>query len=187
MSTWFFRPQFGNKNVEVSYENPLPVQLGNSTTPLTVGGLSYRTPSVGVPGIATGAAYADKDQIGALFTFPNVTRVNVQTGTLQSAYYYDLDDEGLQADLWLFTRPVTLAADNAAFVLSDADLQAVLTVVQFTTFYDANTGQYAKVGNIGEPFSTPEGTSLYGALQARGALDIAAANLPRLALGVFKD
>lgn len=174
------------KRSPISEDNPLAVRLYDPPL-LTVGGITLRPELVVVPGIGTGAAYAALDQIGTLFRFPDVTRPGVQTGVLHAACYYDLSDQGIQVDLWLFSAPVTLAADNAAFVLSDADLLKVEYVVQFTDFNDANTGQYSVVPSIGYPFRTVGGTSLYAAVQSRGTPTITAAMLPHFRLAVLAD
>src|SRR5512146_3472264 len=88
-------------------------------------------------GIVTGAAYADKDSMGTSagsFTVP-------PDGTIETAIYYDLDDEGLQVDLWLFDTAPAAQTDNSAFAVTDAELQTVIDVISFTSFSDANTGQ----------------------------------------------
>ena len=164
---------------------PAEVEVKNV---VAVGGIppAEQTP-VEVPGITTGAAYADKDQIGSLFSFDRVSRNDVFSGILQGGNYYDLDDEGLQVDLWLFYGTVTLAADNAAFALSDGDLAKVVAVLSFTAFSDAANGQFSQVTGLAKPFRTRGGTRLWAAAQARGALNIAAGNLPRFSLDVLPD
>lgn len=150
-------------------------------------GQTIITPRIEVPGITTGAAYADKDQIGSIFVFPGLTRKGINTGIIQAADYFDLDDEGLQVDLWLYSGPVVLAADNSAHALADSDLIRVVDVIQFTTFYDAANGQFSSVKAIAKPFRTVQGQSLYASAQARGALNIAALNLPQFRLHILAD
>ena len=98
-----------------------------------------------------------------------------------------MDDEGLQVNLWLFSAPVTLAADNAAFALSDADLVKVVAVIPFVTFFDAANGMFSQVAGISLPIETGPDCTVYAALQARGALNIAVLNLPRFSLGILAD
>lgn len=132
------------------------------------------------PGIGVAAAYANLEAIGTEFSFqvPN-------SGIIQSARYYDLDDEGLQVDLWLFSSRITTQTDNSALVLSDTDLIRVIDVIQFAgPFYDANTGQIATVNELGIAYVVEDGL-IWAQLQARGALNIAAANLPEFQLSIL--
>lgn len=149
-----------------------------------------RTPPVmhtvlGVPpGIVTGAAYADLDAIGTgamSFTVP-------PSGVIQSAIYFDHDDEGLQVDLWLFRAEPPAQTDNGAFVLSDAALDTVIDVIQFVGFRDANTGQVSIQNGLNIAYKLDgEADRIYGQVQARGALNIAAGNLPAFRLSILPD
>lgn len=140
----------------------------------------FPTSVVTPTGITTGAAYADKDAIGTTameFTVP-------QTGIIETANYYDLDDEGLQVDLWLFTAAPAAQTDNSAFTLTDAELQTCVGVIEFTSFADATNGQFSQRKGLGLGYYSNGGT-LYGQLQARGALNIASSNLPGFRLLVI--
>ena len=129
-------------------------------------------------GIGTGAAYADLDSMGTTaFTFTNVP----SSGVIESALYFDLDDEGLQVDLWLFNAAPAAQTDNSAFALTDAELQTVIGVISFTSFSDAANGQFSARNGMGLGYVVP-GNTIYAQLQARGALNIAASNLPAFKL-----
>lgn len=171
---------------EVSDLAPLPVEIaGGATLPPVAGRTLTREDTP--PGIGTGAAYADLDAIGTVMTFPGVFRANVSSGLLQSARYYDLDDEGLAVDLWLFSRRPAAPTDNSALALSDADLRNVVAVVSFASFADAANGRFSQSGGLGLMVHGSGGTDLYGIAQARGALNIAASNLPVFAIDVVPD
>lgn len=163
---------------------PASVTLDQSILPPVAGRTVWR--QVDVPDIGTGAAYADKDQLGSLMEIGGIVRPEKRTGLLHTALYYDLDDEGLQVDFHLFRRKVTLAADNAAFSLADGDLLHWIGTLQFTAFFDFANGQGSQLANVGLALDLPTET-LYIAAQARGALNIAAGNLPRLAIAVLPD
>lgn len=176
-------------NDSVTDDNPLPVTMGSDSAdgaglPPVAGRSVWR--KVVIPGIGTGAAYADKDQMGTLITFPSVFRTGHLTGLLHTALYFDLDDEGLQLDLHFFRGSVTPAADNSAFAISDADALLWIGSVQFTSFYDFNTSQVSQVPNVGLVVESND-TNLYALAQARGAQNIAAGALPQVAAGILPD
>lgn len=179
------------KAVPIGERDPLPVQLYD---PLGVGlpPLRGRTITVKrvVPGIVTGAAYADADAIGTLIEFPNLLTLNPYTNTysgmLHSALYFDLDDEGLQVDLHLFGRRITDGTDNSAYAPTDADVRAYLGTVSFTAFFNLGANQVSVVTGIGLPLVSTS-SSVFGQAVARGALNIAAENLPEFSLTVLAD
>ena len=152
---------------------------------VTVGGKTIITPAAIPPGMAPAVAYAALDAIGQPFSF----EVPV-SGFIQSAIYYDRDDEGLQVDLWLFEEVPPQQTDNSAFALSDAQLLTALDVLQFTTFYDGTNGQLSRLNSLGLAYDTSHSLTpgrLWASAQARGALNIAAANLPAFRLVILSD
>lgn len=170
---------------EVSDLAPLPVEItGGATLPPVAGRTLTREDTP--PGIAP-AAYADLDAIGTVMTFPGVFRAGVSTGLLQSARYYDLSDQAVAVDLWLFSRRPAAPTDNSALSLSDADLRNVVAVVSFASFADAANGRFSQSGGLGLMVNGSGGTDLYGIAQSRGAPTIAAANLPVFAIDVVPD
>ena len=152
--------------------------LGRTTA---VVGKTYTTPRLTPPGIVTGAAYADLDAIGTHFRF----EVPV-SGVIQTAIYYDLDDEGLQVDLWLFEDAITIQTDNSAVALIDQDLVKVIGRLQFIAFGDAANGQFSPLTSLGLAYVQPN-RRMWAQLQARGALNIAAGNLPMFRLTILSD
>lgn len=187
MTTLRWRPVDSSAGVEVDDENPLPTRAYG---PVQVGA-SGDSGYCGVPGIVTGAAYADGDAIGAgAIVFPNCLRSGVQSGQLYSATYLDLDDEGLQVDLHLYAAVPTYApTDNGAYAPSDADLvnSRYIGTVSFATFSNfssnqVSVGSFNPIGVAGAP-----GTNIYGHVVARGALNIAIGNLPLFRLLWLSD
>lgn len=139
-----------------------------------------RTPITSPTGIGTGSAYADKDAMGTTaFSFPVPAEGIIITGT-----YYDLDDEGLQVDLWLFDEQPSAQTDNSAFTLTDADLQKVIGVIEFTNAKDAVNGQVMQSNGLNIAYKA-KSQLVYAQLQARGALNIASSNLPAFALSIL--
>lgn len=191
-TTWVFNPLTGRRE-EVTLANPFPVRipddLGTNRTLPPVAGRSFFTPPRTVPGIGTGAAYADGDIMGTVIEFPNVFRPERLSGILLGGIYYDLDDEGLQVDLHLSARPFATSpgADNAAFTVLDADLLAIRATCTFATtaFFNFANNQIAYDFRTQPIFS--DSTSLWGYVVARGALNIAAGNLPAFSLCLLPD
>ena len=126
--------------------------------------------------------YADKDAIGT-----TAISVRVPTfGVIETALFFDLDDEGLQVDLWLFTAQPSAQTDNSQFSLTDAEVQTVIDVIPFTTFQDAKNGQVSIVRSIGTAYWAPSGT-IYAQAQSRGAPTISTAAIPAFQLHILTD
>ena len=159
-------------------DTPQDRALGLTTA---VVGKTYSTPLLTPPGIGTGAAYADLEALGLHFFF-EVPR----SGVIQSAIYYDLDDEGLQVDLWLLSDAPTTQTDNGALTFIDHDLIKVITRIQFMSFADAGNGQFAESKAIGKAYVQPS-RRMWAQCQARGALNIAAGNLPQFRIDFLSD
>jgi hypothetical protein len=152
---------------------PLPIT--------TVAGKTITTPVTLVPGIVTGAAYTALDAMGTVFSFDVPA-----SGVIQSANYFDLDDEGLQVDLWLLSARPTLQTDNGALTFSDGDMLSVIKVISFTTFHDAANCQSSEVDNIGRAFVLPA-RKMWAQVQAQGVQNIAANNIPAFSLTILAD
>lgn len=159
-------------------DTPQEKALGLTTA---VVGKTFQTRHLTPPGIATGAAYADLDALGLHFSF-GVPK----SGVIQSAIYYDLDDEGLQVDLWLLDDKPTVQTDNSALAFIDNDLVKVIGRLQFIAFGDAANGQFSNLTSLGLAYVQPNGL-LWAQCQARGALNIAAGNLPMFRLTILSD
>jgi hypothetical protein len=144
-------------------------------------GKTFTTIRKSPPGIVTGAAYADLDALGLSFFF-DVPK----SGIIISANYFDLDDEGLQVDLWLLREEPTLQTDNGAMVFQDGDILKVIKRLQFTAFGDANLCQTSELDNIGRAYSAPS-RRIWAQAQARGALNIAVLNMPMFSLTILPD
>ena len=190
MSILFWRSTKESAAHEVNELRHFPTQIIGGDNPLaSLPAVSGRSVFVQrqAPGIGTGSAYADGDVMGTGIEFPNVFRPERLSGLCVFGMYYDLDDEGLQVDLHLFARQLTSpGADNAAVNPSDIDLTAYRGSLQFTTFSNWSSNQVSQVVNAGLHLFS-ETTSIWGYPVARGALNIAAANIPVFGLCVLPD
>ena len=130
-----------------------------------------------IPGIGTGAAYASGDAFGTSFSLSLPAR-----GTISVVLFLDYDNEGLNKELVLFSRPVTETADNAAFAVSDAGLRFTVGVVSVEQWYGFANNQIG-IANPALSYSGAEG-GLYGQWVTRGADNIAAGAIPEFVVVV---
>ncbi len=157
----------------------VPVSVLNFPTIQEVRAKVASTPFVEIQGIVTGAAYASGDAFGSKFSI-DVPKI----GVLQTAIMLDLDDEGIETELWLFRNDFTATTDNAAFAVSDADLLLLEAVIGITNFANAGNNQVGINNGLNLPYTAPEGKLLCQCV-TRGVPNIAAINIPRVALRII--
>lgn len=147
----------GTNDGDVAHTNPLPVESTRSLQRIAVqsGGL---TTSV--------TAYTAGDQVGTQFTFADAARASGGTGTIVGATLVDANDIIGAYDLVIFDSSVTLASDNAAFAVSDADALKVVGLIPLAA-YDIGNNRVAQQYNLAVPYLCNGGTSLYGGLITR--------------------
>lgn len=150
------------------------VQVSRANQPLPMIGTlqSIRVP---IPGIGAAAAYALDDQMGTAFSF-----VAPSCGIIREVRFHDLDDEGIDKEIWLFEDSPTLAADNAAFSIADADNLRVIAVFLIGTWRDAVNNQVGLTMNTPAAYNLGEQQTIFGAVKTKGADNIAADALPQL-------
>ena len=139
-------------------------------------GKYWESQQVEIPGIVTGAAYADLDTFGTLLPVPCP-----RFWMLTEVRFYDLDDEGIAKRLILAQdRIAVTSADNAALVVTDTSLPFIFGgPVDISIFSDLNSGQVGGADNLNRLMRTPSGL-FYCQVQTRGADNIAAGSIPRL-------
>jgi hypothetical protein len=117
-------------------------------------------------GITSADALDAGDQVGTALAISVPT-----SGRIERAMLFDPSDQGIDADVWLFSANPTLAASDAAFALSDAVLATVVGVLHFIDWEDAANGQVSQADNATSklPFkyTAPTGV-LYAALKTLG-------------------
>lgn len=146
--------------VDVSATDPMPVRSQPRVVRLSV-----------TPTIST-TAYASGDVLGGQMTFSNAVRVSGGSGVIQSILVLDRSQAQRAAiDLLFFDRSVTVAADNAAIAMSDADMANCLGLVTIGPYNTAWPGtplnSIATLPNIGLPIVC-NGTDLFAAAVVRG-------------------
>lgn len=114
-------------------------------------------------------AYTAGDQVGTLFTIANAARASGGSGRIESVLLVSAADNIAAYDLIIFDSSVTLASDNAAFSISDADALKIVDIIPLSGAYDIGNNRIASSGPVGYPYVCSGGTSLYGALITRAA------------------
>lgn len=112
-------------------------------------------------------AYTAGDQCGTQFTFANAARITGGSGLVRAVYLTSAADITGPFDLMLSDSSITLAADNAAYAISDADALKTLPPVQLAGSLDIGNNRIAFATNLTVAFTCVGGTSLYGGLITR--------------------
>ncbi len=122
--------------------------------------------------------YTSGDQLGTIFAFPGAARATGRGGEIVSAVLLDKADVLGACDLYLFRESVTVPADNAAFTISDADMQSFVGVINFATSTDVGANHIVtpSASSASMPLMYDcAATTLYGALVTRTANAVFAA------------
>lgn len=123
--------------------------------------------------------YADLDVLSDLLTVTNAVRAAGRTARWVSLIVIDADDQGIGLDVLLFDRSVTLAAKNAAWATSDADMAFCQGIVQVAAadFLDLGGNRIAMKQFTPIVIHPNAGTSMFLATRSRGAGTYTAAGL----------
>jgi len=111
--------------------------------------------------------YAIGDQTGTIFTLPNAARLSNGGGTVVGITLIDSSDVIGAMDVVLFDSSVTLAADNAAFSISDSDANKIIALVPLAGATDIGNNRIAQSFNLAVPYICSGGNTLYAALITR--------------------
>lgn len=124
------------------------------------------------------SAYADGDVLAAPQEITNVFIDPEMEVTLQSLRLLDKDDQGVAMDILFLKSEVDIGAENAAYAITDAEAEEILTAVNIATGNYTDWGDWqiamksASAGDTGMGMlmrpSAAAGTSLWVALITRG-------------------
>lgn len=112
-------------------------------------------------------AYSAGDQVGALMTLSDMGRASGGSGIITGVVLISAADIIGAYDVVLFDASVTLAADNAAFAISDADALKIVAIAQLAGAYDIGNNRVAQLFNCAIPYVCSGGAHLYAALITR--------------------
>ena len=121
-------------------------------------------------------AYVSGDQFGSLVTLTSAARVSEGTGTITGVAIQSGSDVIGAFDVVFFESSVTLAADSAAFSISDADGLKVIGIVPLVGSYDLGTNRFAQAFNIAMPYVCTGSTSLFAGIITRSAFTLVASD-----------
>lgn len=116
--------------------------------------------------IAT-TAYTAGDQVGVMFQFANAARISGGSGMLVGMQLTDAGDVIGAYDIVVCRSNITLAANNAAFAISDTDAKDVIGIVQLAGAFDIGNNRVAQAFNLAMPYDCSGGTTLYAAAICR--------------------
>ena len=119
----------------------------------------------------TAGAYSALDAVGGKMEFEDARTPYNPAGYISQAHIMDKGKQNALLYLVLFNQDFTPTADNAAFAVSDADLQNIVAVLMFevNSYASFNANSFVSMGFLGIdveiPFVLEEGgTSLFGQL-----------------------
>lgn len=112
-------------------------------------------------------AYIAGDQVGPLITLANAARVTGGGGMITGVTLIDQGDVIGAYDVVFFDSSVTLAGDNLAFAVSDADALKIVAIAQLAGAFDITNNRIAQAYNLAIPYVCSGGTSLFAALITR--------------------
>ena len=120
------------------------------------------------PTVTQPTSYTTGQCIGGLLTFAGAARVSA--GMIQAAALLTRVFQSVQFDLFLFSANPTgsTITDKSTLVIAAADSPKLIGALHMVDWTAGNPGSVCTYANAGVPFVIPTGTSLYGALVARG-------------------
>lgn len=132
-------------------------------------------------------AYTDGDTLGAIIAM----NMGAASGIIMSATLVDKAGTGGvigAVDCFIFDRSVTLAADNAAHAISDADALFKLGMISFPYPVTETNNRTAHIDSLAVPFVANASNTIYCALVTRsGHTFFGAATDLQLRLTYSKD
>jgi hypothetical protein len=143
-------------------------------------------------------AYAAGDQVcnsttaPTIMTFSGCTSFEGGGGVIHAAALIDSVDAatGPEFDLLLFDTTATMANDNAACAVTDAEMLTFIGCISFLAADQKSVGANAVTQNraVGLPFKcVANSTNLYGMLVARNAYTPASAEVFKVRLSILQD
>lgn len=113
-------------------------------------------------------AYSVGDQVGTQFSFNNAARVSGGGGYIRAAVLTDAADIIGSYDLLIHRASITLAADNAAYAISDTDALEILGLIPLAGAFDIGSNRIAQALGLQVPYVC-SGTTLFASLITRSA------------------
>jgi hypothetical protein len=138
---------------------------GNQNVIARRGLVRVSTQSAGLTTSVT--AYTAGDQVGSQFTMAGCARASGGTGTIVGCLLISAADIIGAFDVVVTRSSITLAADNAAYAISDADALAIVGIIPLNGAYDIGNNRVCQAFGLSIPYDCSGGTSLYAGLITR--------------------
>ena len=121
-----------------------------------------------VPTITAGA-YSLNDAVGGMLIFGSASKGAGQSGVIEALRIVDRAQQMVALDLFLFDQAFTAVADNAAFAVSDADMENYIGLIPVSVahYADLLTNSAASPYSFLLPYVTVGSPNLYGQLVVR--------------------
>lgn len=116
--------------------------------------------------IATTAYLAD-DQLGAIFQFSSAARVSGGSGIVRGAVLIDKSGVVGGVDVYLWNQTVTLASDNAANGVSDAQALFCQGIISLPASAVTANNKILSTSGVGVPFKCSGSANLFASLVTR--------------------
>lgn len=140
------------------------------------------------------AAYVDGDVIDDIKTITDAVRLAGGSGIIQSVQLVDSDNQAGNVEVYFFSELITVAADNAAFAPSAADMQKMIAVaddgapINLSAYTTINSIDVSGLTKINAPYQdTGSEEAIYVLLVANGSITWTAASALTLRIGVLVD
>lgn len=114
-------------------------------------------------------SYSAGDQVGTQFTMAGAARSSGGTGTIVGCTLISAADITGPYDVVVAKESISLASDNAAYAISDADANKLVGIIQLVGGFDIGNNRLAQAWNLSIPYLCTGGTSLYCGLITRAA------------------
>lgn len=129
------------------------------------------------PLVITAGAYSAADAVGQKLQFSGVCNAEGGSGFIFGITIIDKAQIKAALTLFLFDRDFTAVADNAAFAISDADLEHCVAVIPSGTYKDVAATGSVYTAALAVPIAfEAHSRSLYGQLLATATPTYAAVN-----------
>lgn len=120
-------------------------------------------------------AYTAGDIVGTQLTFANAARASGGGGTIVGATLISAADIIGAYDVVVSSASMTLASDNAAWAVSDADALNIIGLIQLASVWDIGNNRIAQAFGLSIPY-TCAATSLFCSLITRAGHTFFGAN-----------
>jgi hypothetical protein len=148
------------KSAPIITTSPLPV-IGKSAFPIV-------KPVLSIAGAYTANDYVG--QSGVPIIFEDCARINGGLGWIQTLKLTDALLQSVNTELWLFNSPVIPPADNAAWTITDAEMEHWVGTITFSTWFASAANSGSQMDQWPMMFKCAAGSKrLYGCTVTRGA------------------